>query len=334
MSERSALVLGAGGVVGHAWHAGVLQGIEDELGWDARQADLVIGTSAGSVVGALLRAGIGAGDLFARATGAAVSPETERRLAAAGIGGPMAAPSRPDFGGRRYRPASAALLARSALTPWRLRPGLLAAGALPRGAVDPGIERSLGGLFPGGWPEAPLWLCAVRLADGRRVVLGREGAPDVPVGVAVAASCAIPGWFAPVPIDGQDHVDGGAHSPTNADLAAAAGSSAAVGAGASPRLAIVSSPMSLDRNALRRPAADRILRVGHRATLLREVTGLRRRGVAVATFQPGPDDLAVMGSGTAAMDPRRRQQVAEQARATVRRRLSDPALRKVLEPLS
>src|SRR5262245_23679396 len=51
------LVLGAGGVVGMAYHAGVLQALAVEGGLDARTADLVVGTSAGSVVGALLRTG-------------------------------------------------------------------------------------------------------------------------------------------------------------------------------------------------------------------------------------------------------------------------------------
>ena len=65
---RVAVVLGAGGTVGHAFHAGVLAALHHELGWDARHADLVVGTSAGSVVAALLRAGLPAADLARRAT--------------------------------------------------------------------------------------------------------------------------------------------------------------------------------------------------------------------------------------------------------------------------
>ena len=60
---RIGLVLGAGGAVGHAFHAGVLAGLAEEIGWDARDAEVVVGTSAGSVVGALLRAGLTARDL-------------------------------------------------------------------------------------------------------------------------------------------------------------------------------------------------------------------------------------------------------------------------------
>src|SRR5450432_3427349 len=74
------LVLGAGGVVGHAFHAGVLAAVAESTGWDPRDADVIVGTSAGSVVGALLRAGASAPDLAARATGAPVSAAGQRLI--------------------------------------------------------------------------------------------------------------------------------------------------------------------------------------------------------------------------------------------------------------
>ena len=80
-SPRVALVLGAGGSVGHSFHVGVLSALADELGWDARAADLVIGTSAGSVVGAGLRAGLAPADMRARALGRPLSPEGSRLVA-------------------------------------------------------------------------------------------------------------------------------------------------------------------------------------------------------------------------------------------------------------
>src|SRR5688500_10328808 len=73
-SPRVALVLGAGGSVGHAYHVGVLSALADELRWDARSAELIVGTSAGSVVGAGLRAGLDALDMRARALGRPLSP--------------------------------------------------------------------------------------------------------------------------------------------------------------------------------------------------------------------------------------------------------------------
>jgi len=314
-------VLGAGGVVGHAWHTGVLNGLLEATDWDARRADLVIGTSAGSMVGALLRAGIGPSDLHARATGGRLSAEGRRILQAAGMTGPPPGPPGPPRP-RRLRPASVGMVRRAALSsPWPFRPGLLLAGVLPRGEVDPGYAALVGRLFHRGWPEEPLWLCTVRLVDGRRVVFGRDVAPG-DVGAAVAASCAIPGYYAPVAVDGQEYVDGGAHSPTNADLAADA---------AGPVL--VSSPMSIDRGGLRRPRADVVVRLGHRATLQREVAGLRRRGRTVVTFQPGPDDVGVMGGSANALDAGRRERVAQQARETTLRRLDTPRLRETLAGL-
>ena len=273
------VVLGAGGAVGHAWHAGVLTAVQDVTGWDPRGAGLVVGTSAGSMVGALLRAGIAPQDLFARATDGPLSSEGAAILAA----------------------------------------------ALPRGGVDPGIAATAGALHRHGWPAEDLWVCAVRLDDGERVVFGREAAGDPPVSVgeAVAASCAIPGWFAPVSIGGSDFVDGGAHSPTNADLAG----------GPNVDVVLVSSPMSLDRTALRRPAVDRIWRIGHRIALQREVADLRRQGATVLTIQPGPEDLGVMGGTVSAMDPERRASVAATARRTVRARLESPRLQDLLAHL-
>ena len=72
-----ALVLGAGGTVGHAFHAGVLAALAEVVGWDARQADIVVGTSAGSAVAALLRAGMPPTDLLKRGSRSPLSAEGE-----------------------------------------------------------------------------------------------------------------------------------------------------------------------------------------------------------------------------------------------------------------
>ena len=69
-TKRIGLVLGGGGIAGMAFHAGVLLALHHDLGWDARDADVIVGTSAGSIVGALLRAGVTPEDLAAWATDA------------------------------------------------------------------------------------------------------------------------------------------------------------------------------------------------------------------------------------------------------------------------
>ena len=64
-----------------------------------------------------------------------------------------------------------------------------------------------------------LYVVAVELDSGRRVVFGTPEAPPIPVAQAIEASCAIPGVFRPVRFDGRSYVDGGAWSLTNLDVA-------------------------------------------------------------------------------------------------------------------
>ena len=226
------LVLGAGGVAGGAFHAGVLAALVDGTGWDPRRASVIVGTSAGSISGTSLRAGLPATDLFARAQDRPLSAEGQRVMR--GLGPiPSPPPLRP---ARQPRAAAdmAATLARVARRPWAARPTALAAALLPEGTVSTDmISEGIGALLPDAWPADPLWICAVRQSDGQRVVFGR-GDRLPRVADAVAASCAIPGFFAPVVIDGEAHLDGGVHSPTNADVVR----------GEDLDLVIVSSPMS------------------------------------------------------------------------------------------
>ena len=313
---RIGLVLGAGGVAGHAFHAGVLAALAEALGWDARSAEVVVGTSAGSGVGAILRAGLPPGDVFARAVGEPMSPAGARLLAHSPRPYSPPAPQAPG----RLAMAAPRVLVRAALRPWNARLGALAAGVLPAGRIPTEmISGYLRPLFGPEWP-AGLELCAVRLDDGRRVVFGRPGEPRAEVPDAVAASCAIPGYYAPVTIDGVRYVDGGAHSPTNADLVAGRGLD----------LVVVSSPMSA---AGRRPqpTADVAVRRWARAQLWREAAQVRRRGTPVVAFQPTEADQRAAGPN--AMDPRRRADVARQARTSALARLERADVRERLAAL-
>ncbi len=196
----------------------------------------------------------------------------------------------------------------AARRPWSTRPGALAAAALPEGSVPTELVAS--GLRPlfTQWPRAALWINAVELDSGRRVTFGRSTRVRTDVATAVAASCAIPGFFAPVKIDGTRYVDGGVHSPTNADLVARL----------SLDLVIISSPMSVARTTPRL-AADQAARRFSRLVLANEVRRLRRAGIPVLTFQPTSADLGVMGLN--AMDGSRRVTVAEHAFDSARGRL-------------
>jgi NTE family protein len=314
------LVLGAGGVVGGAYQAGALAALAEATGWDARRADVILGTSAGSITAAALRAGLSPADQFARTTNQAMSPEGHRLI---GHLPPITKlPSRPPFPRGLPMPASPQLAATALLPPWNARPLAALAGLLPAGLVPTSpIGDRVRALFDTRWPEDPLWICALRLRDGCRVVFGRDDV-DVPdVGTAVEASSAIPGYLQPVAIGTDTYVDGGAHSPSNADLFAGLGLA----------LVVVVSTMSAPWTALR-PTPN----VGSRAlaswVLDREVRAIRASGTQVLVLEPTADDLRVMGSN--AMDPDRRAQVAEQARSTTIQRLEHPAAAELLARLS
>ena len=303
------LVLGAGGSVGGAFHAGVLAALEEATGWDPRQATVVVGTSAGSITGTGLRLGLSTADGLARAEGRPLSPAGARLMA--GVG--SSRPSLPlETNGRRFRAPGdvASTLARAAARPFAARPLALLAGLLPDGAMGTEvISDSIAAVADRGWPDDPLWICAVRRRDGRRVVFGRGDRPPLPA--AVAASCAIPGFFRPVEVEGQDHIDGGAHSPTNADVVRDLGLD----------LVVVSSPMSVGGRGLR-VALDQPARRWARSLLGAEAVRLRRRGTAVLALQPTADDVGVMGGD--ALDRSRLGPIARQARESTLRRLSRP----------
>ncbi|MCP3858676.1 MAG: hypothetical protein GY704_03400, partial [Phycisphaeraceae bacterium] len=181
--------------------------------------ELIIGTSAGSAIGAAIRAG--------------VEPQNLADAVA-----------RPPSENDRARMRSELRDARKSLAPFAPRlvqhalnqdragmlgvAGLLPAGIFPTAwlARFPGMENH------SQWPDG-LWIPAVSATTGDVVVFGRDRR-DVDVHRAVQASSAVPGMFQPHVIDGTPHIDGGVVSPTHADLAAAI----------DPDLVIISSPMT------------------------------------------------------------------------------------------
>jgi NTE family protein len=307
----TALVLGAGGLTGQAFHLGVLTALSDLTGFDARTADVVVGTSAGSLVAAALTAGFGAEDQSAMLNGEELSAAARDRLRSLRAQSASLPVLEEEAGvvGRRGPLAPGALLA-AARRPWGVRPGAVMSGLLPAGRnTTHGISRGITHLHGQEWPGTRLRICAVRARDARRVVFGTPSAPKVDVGTAVAASCAIPGYFSPVFIDGQPYVDGGAHSPTNADVVRRD----------EPDLVVISSPMSFGPGGGTR-SPDALIRLAVRRYLAREVRVLRRRGATVVVFQPSAADLAAMGVNP--MKLVRGPDIVETAAATVRARLA------------
>lgn len=309
----TAVVLAAGGLVGQAFHLGVLTALQEATGFDARRAGILVGTSAGSLVAAGLAGGLSAADQRAELLGEPLSAEGRRTRGTRPATLRMPEPTPPTA--RRGPLAPQALLA-AARRPWAVRPGAVASSLLPAGrARTDMIARGVQRLHGATWPQRDLRICAVRARDARRVVFGAPGAPATDVGTAVAASCAIPSYFAPVHVAGQAHVDGGVHSPSNADVVVPD----------RPELVVVLSPMSLGRGTTRSPRADLAVRLAVRRYLSREVARLRRGGATVVVLQPGPQDLPAMGLNP--MQHSRIEEVLQVAAASTRSRLeAQPSL--------
>jgi NTE family protein len=287
---RVGLVLGAGGVVGQAYHAGVLAALEHDLGWDARTADVIVGSSAGSVTGTLLRLGVPAHDLAAWAVEAPLSVESAPVLEVLGGEPPEYPPPGPLDLVRPWRLPSTSLVTRTVRRPWAFRPDVAAVTLMPTGRIN--ILEQAGALeaaFGEGWPEG-LWICVARRSDGGRVVFGRPGAPPAGLAEAVAASCAIPAYFAPVHINGVEYFDGGVYSPSNADVLRKE----------KLDLVIVVSPMSSVRG--RGRGLDAMWRRSVHRRLGREIATLRAAGMTVVRFEPGRRTLPAMGLNAMAVD--------------------------------
>src|SRR4051812_2362187 len=207
--------------MGGAWLTGGLEAIARETGWDPAEAEYIVGTSAGSMMGGLLASGVtpwfmvahSNGDSFEGLRGADGRPaSTADRAAGATFGFHKGLPP--------IGPGSWKLIAHSLSSPMQHRATALLAGWLPRGFIstDP-LKDTIRRVVPTGWADHPnLWIVACDYATGRRVAFGREDAPDAELADAVAASCATPGFYPPVTIGGRRYVDGGLWSTSNLDI--------------------------------------------------------------------------------------------------------------------
>lgn len=194
---RRALVLGGGGVTGIAWEIGIIAGLS-AAGVDLAQAEVVIGTSAGSVVGAQILSGVAIDDLF---EGQLADPTGE--IAA------------------RMGLAATAQFLMNALWPGDARRGRARLGrAALRARTVPESERRAvidQRLAAHEWPQRRLIITAVDAESGDARNFDRES--GVTLVDAVAASCAVPLVWPPITIDGRRYIDGGVRSVANADLA-------------------------------------------------------------------------------------------------------------------
>jgi NTE family protein len=311
---RRAVVLGGGGVLGAAWMIGALAAVQDAYGWDPRDADVLVGTSAGSVLAALLGCTVPVETLVNNQRGVVApgdpqvdfDPDTSS-------GGPL--PPRPKLG-----IGSTALLAHALRNPRRMPPLAVLSGLAPRGrgqldavgALVSEAQQLAGG--PDGWaPHPATWIVTMDYETGRRVPFGRVGAPPATLPEAVTASCAIPGWYQPVMIGGRRYVDGGTLSPTSLDLVAGRGLDEV----------IVLAPMvsfEYDDPSTLVGRVERRFRRAMTRRVLHEAAKVRRQGTAVTILGPGPEDLEAIGVNL--MDPRRRLRVLDTSLRTSARALA------------
>jgi NTE family protein len=281
------VVLGGGGVIGNAYLTGVLEGIRRVTGWDPGAAHITVGTSAGSVNGALSALGMPSDVMYRYVRGERPSSEELTTLPAAA----RRFQDHPDseLTDRLFPPtgvlprpvlSSPQAVLRGLLRPWTTSLELFVAGLIGEGFVS---TRTIGELIslvcPRGWPTRAYWAVAVDLESGRRVALGQQDAPRTDVARAVRASCAIPAFYAPVRIGGRRYVDGGVWSVSNLDLLA----------GQDLDLVVCVNPMSSLEGRSYEGPVDRLTGTVHR---------LERRAWSRFGRRPGWERRRVEASGT------------------------------------
>lgn len=289
-SPPGPIVLAGGGELGIAWETGLAAGLLDE-GVDLRRASLAVGTSAGSVVGAALMAGV---DLREAADALAVpgpgeglipggvDPEALRTAFARLISNWMSG----NMGGGTLAEVGAMALTASPI-PENVFIDLIA------------TRVKLGDEFPD-----RLAVTTVDTADGEFVVY--DSGSGVPLGLAIAASCSVPGLFPPVTIGDRRLMDGGARSVTNADVALRAEPAPALVVTLLPGIAPPGTLFDTWETALKD-----------------EVAQLEEAGFPTHILRASPDDLNAIGPNP--MDSSRNPQSVEAGRVRGRAEAALPA---------
>lgn len=299
---RRALVFGGGGVLGGTWAVGALAAWESATGLTANDVDVIVGTSAGSVLGSLVACGVSTDEL--------ITHSRDEQVTTGPLAGYEWDPDRATGGHRpgipRFRGPGSPALIRSGLRHLGQLPATTVLSAfLPEGgrSLDR-VGQLIDAVTPfGEWSaHSNLWVVAMDYSDGHRVVFGRPGAPVAPLSSAVMASCAIPGWFSPVDIGGRAYVDGGAVSATSVDVVAHSGLD---------EVYVIAPMVSFDMDSpsgiqarLERRWRSQVTKVCRD-----EMALVRAAGARVFALGPGPKDLEAIGANL--MDSTRRRRVLD-----------------------
>jgi NTE family protein len=311
---RRGLVLGGGGVLGAAWMVGALQALQDETGVDVRDFEAFVGTSAGSVLVALLGAGVSVEDL--------VTHQREGQLESGPLAGFHFDYENASGGDRPMRPrpglGSRELLIRNARQLRQLPPTAVLSAFLPEGRGNlAAVGALISHVVPDGWVARDgVTVVALDYDTGERMPFGRPGARPAALPEAVMASCAIPGWYQPVRIGEHRFIDGGAWSSTNLDLLAGQGLD---------EVFVLAPQVSFDADAPTQWATrlERQWRARVTRRVIREVATVHHQGSEVTVLGPGQADLEAFGGNL--MDVSRRPLVIETSLRTSALALRDPA---------
>lgn len=297
---RRGLVLGGGGVLGFTWTVGALHALEHSLGIDVRDMDVLVGTSAGSIMAATLASGVPLAEVLRHQTGRVRPGDAKIDWSYDDNDSVGAHPPRPMWG-----LGSPRLLAQVARHPRRFPPVAAASALLPRGrgSLEP-VGRMVERIAGAGWPSGETWVVTMDYATGRRIVFGQQSSPPTTLSAAVMASCAIPGWYAPVTIGGRQYVDGGTCSSTSLDLLAGSGLD---------EVFVVAPMAARDYDRPLSPASQLERRFRRTVTrrLHHEARKVLEAGTRVTVLAPGADDLRALGANL--MDHRRRRAVLRTA---------------------
>lgn len=307
------VVIGGGGAMAIGISSGIMLALRD-AGVDVREADTCIGTSAGSVVAADLRLGRPLEEIAAQVCSDKVGDDPLESV--------RAWDSLPQLARRSI--GSAWVLMR-AISPVRMalpEPPSAMRRWFPGSLISLGEKQDWAAeLYPEEWPVGRLWAVAANLDTGRRVALEAEpsdGRPRATLPEALQASCAIPGLYPPVRVDGVRLVDGGIRSSSNFDIAAKLPQRAVLAI-----TAIASDPTDPPVG----PA--QVLRRAVNRQVLREVAHLRRLGHEPLLLRPGR--VALELAGTTLLSGRITSDVVEAAYEGASHRLAAPDMQRRLD---
>ena len=278
---RTGLVLGVGGRSGIAHHAGALHALTSSGAIRIDDLDIVIGTSAGAIVAGQLRSGVSPEHLYPIATDTSQGADRRR-------GDDFFAPAwNSPFSLLQRAVGSGWVLGRSTLRfPLPVMPRQLRS-LFPGGLMQLGEQADLDAHLPRHWPEKNLWLVAVDIHTGRRVVLRKDGPVGATLQQAALASAAVPGIYQPIRVNGRTLVDGGVHSSTNLDLLL----------GKRLDHVTVIAPLGLQALGAVPPPLLALRQIVH-TNLMRTVEALRAEGTTVAVLEPSSELARLHGVNT------------------------------------